>query len=116
VPANVRFIYVSGQFPGQLVGWLMNSTVIGRALACMAYVKATLEAAGSSMDQVLNVGIFVGDITMLTEVNAFFDEIFRTTSARSTVGYASLPLGVEIKIDCLAWVKVNSEDAALSNI
>jgi 2-iminobutanoate/2-iminopropanoate deaminase len=76
-----------------------------QALACVANISAILEAAGSDMSSVLRVGIFMTNLSAFKEVNAVFEKSFPTRPARSTVGVASLPLGVEIEMEVTAVVK-----------
>ncbi|KAK7413855.1 hypothetical protein QQX98_007272 [Neonectria punicea] len=78
---------------------------VHKALAYVANIKAILEASGSDMEYVLKVGIFITDISVFKEVNAIFEKSFPNKPARSTVGVASLPLGVDIEMDCVAVTK-----------
>ena len=75
-----------------------------KATACVDNIRAILKAANSSLENVLKVGIFVTDLSAFKEVNAVFEKSFPHRPARSTVGVASLPLGVSIEMEVTAVV------------
>ncbi|MFN2484960.1 MAG: RidA family protein [Candidatus Limnocylindria bacterium] len=68
-------------------------------------LAATLEAAGSSLDHVVRVGLFLADMADFAAVNevyrGFFAEPF---PARTTVAVRELPAGLHVEIDCIAVV------------
>lgn len=67
-------------------------------------VQTILEAAGSSLEDVIKVNAFVTDLTRFQEFNEVYGEFFRhDPPARTTVG-ASL-LGFLVEIDCIARLK-----------
>lgn len=57
------------------------------------------------MSHVLKVQIFLTDLSVFKDVNAVFEQAFPNKPARSTIGVATLPLGVDIEMDCVAIVK-----------
>ena len=73
-----------------------------RFIEAMAY-QAVLEAAGSSMNKVIKVTIFMTDLDHSKAVNAIYAERFSEPfPARTTIGVARLPLGATIEIDVVA--------------
>lgn len=46
--------------------------------------------------------IFVTDMKNFAEVNAEYAKHFTHKPARSTIGVASLPLGAQVEIECIA--------------
>jgi 2-iminobutanoate/2-iminopropanoate deaminase len=73
-------------------------------------LKAILEAAGSSMDQVLKASVFVKDMNLFSRINAVYAEYFaqETAPARELVQVAELPRFVNIEISVIA-VNGNSQ-------
>ena len=64
-------------------------------------IRAILEAAGSSLAEVVRVGVFLADIKDFAAMNEVYREFFPTDPpARTTVG-AQLPQ-IKIEIDCIA--------------
>jgi len=74
-------------------------------------LQAILEAAGSSLDQVVKTTVFMqdmGEFGLMNEVYAsFFSEKF---PARSTFGVAALPAGAAVEIEAVALLPCECED------
>jgi len=73
-----------------------------RALQNLA---AALEAAGSGLNRVVRVGVYLADMADFAAMNEvyrrFFDEPF---PARTTVAVKDLPSNFRVEIDCVALV------------
>ena len=66
-------------------------------------IKAILESAGSSMKDVVRVGVFLSDMKNFAAMNEVYAEYFpKDPPARTTVG-ADLPK-IKVEIDCIALV------------
>jgi len=67
-------------------------------------IKATLEQIGSSMDDVIKVGVFLKDITDFETMNTEYAKFFKSDAypARSAVAVAGLALGAHVEIECSA--------------
>jgi 2-iminobutanoate/2-iminopropanoate deaminase len=66
-------------------------------------IKAILEAAGSSMKDVVRCGVFLSDMKNFAAMNEVYAKYFpKNPPARTTVG-ASLPK-IKVEIDCIARV------------
>ena len=66
-------------------------------------IRAILEAAGSSLRDVVRVGVFLADLKDFDAMNAVYGEFFpQDAPARTTVG-AQLPR-IKVEIDCIARV------------
>lgn len=74
-------------------------------------LQAILEAAGSSLDQVVKTTVFMqdmGEFALMNEVYAtFFSEKF---PARSTFGVMALPAGAAVEIEAVALLPCECED------
>ncbi|MDO5104743.1 RidA family protein [Capnocytophaga sp.] len=97
-------LYVSGQIP---VNPKTNEVVKGIEAATvqvMENLKAVLEAAGASFENVVKTTIFLADMNQFAEVNAVYGKYFNeeTAPARETVQVANLPKFVEVEISCVA--------------
>ncbi len=69
-------------------------------------IQAILEAAGSSLQDIVKLGVFLADLSDFAAMNEVFREFFPSDPpARTTVG-AQLPLPkMKIEIDCTAYVR-----------
>jgi len=99
-------LFVSGQLgiiPGQ--GKLAEGFA-AQARQALDNMKAILEAAGSSLTQVLAVDVFVMDMGLFAELNAIYAEYFADHKpARAAIQVAGLPLGGLVEFKCVALTK-----------
>jgi 2-iminobutanoate/2-iminopropanoate deaminase len=66
-------------------------------------LTAVLEAAGSSLGQVLKTTVFLADMNEFAAMNAVYGEFFSANPpARSTVQVARLPRDVRVEIEAIA--------------
>jgi 2-iminobutanoate/2-iminopropanoate deaminase len=66
-------------------------------------LKHVLEAAGSSLENVLKTTVFLRDMGDFARMNAIYGEFFpRDCPARSTVQVAALPKGGAVEIELIA--------------
>lgn len=97
-------VFCSGQValdPGS--GDFMGGSAGDQARACMNNLSAVLEAAGSTLDKIVKVTIFLTDIDDFAEVNETYAGFFAADPpARATVGVAGLPKGAKVEIECVA--------------
>jgi 2-iminobutanoate/2-iminopropanoate deaminase len=69
-------------------------------------VQHVLEAAGSSLDDVLKTTVFLRDMGDFTRMNAVYAEFFpQNYPARSTVQVAALPKNGAVEIETVAAVR-----------
>ncbi len=67
-------------------------------------IRAILEAAGSSLKEVVRVGVFLADLNDFAAMNQVYKEFFpENPPARTTVG-VQLPK-IKIEVDCIARLK-----------
>jgi 2-iminobutanoate/2-iminopropanoate deaminase len=66
-------------------------------------IRTILEAAGSSLKEVVRVGVFLADMNDFAAMNEVYKQFFpENQPARTTVG-AQLPK-IKVEIDCIARV------------
>lgn len=98
-------VFVSGQLPLDPASGQMPEATTDQARQSLNNVKAILEAAGSSLDKVVRVGIFMTDLADFKPVNEIYATFFTgDCPARATVQVAALPLGAKIEIEAVAEV------------
>jgi 2-iminobutanoate/2-iminopropanoate deaminase len=95
-------IFVSGQIPAQPSGELIQGSMGEKTSACIRALKAILEEAGSSLDKVVKVQVFLTDMKDFAEMNEEYGKWFTTKPARSCVAVHQLPKGVNVEIECIA--------------
>jgi 2-iminobutanoate/2-iminopropanoate deaminase len=84
-------------------GTMVPGGVEAQTQQAMRNLKAVLEAAGSSFDQVVKTTVFVADLADFATVNEVYATFFRDLPpARSTVQVAGLPAGALVEIEAIA--------------
>jgi reactive intermediate/imine deaminase len=102
---HAGLVYVSGQIPlDPATGKVVGGEIESQARQVFANLSAILEAAGSSLERVLRTSIYLTDLSLFARVNAVYERQFTgdPKPARSTIGVAGLPLGVQIEVDAVA--------------
>jgi 2-iminobutanoate/2-iminopropanoate deaminase len=101
-----RLIFVSGQGGvDPATGRVAGNTVQQQTEQCLKNVQAILEAAGSSLQQVLRCGVFLLDMNEFQNMNAVYLRMFGDhRPARTTIQAAGLPGdGLLVEIDAIAY-------------
>ena len=95
---------MSGQVPlDPQTGLLVRGTVEDEVARVLENLKAILEEAGSSLEQVVRTTVYLTDLADFEAMNGVYARYFGTARpARSTVQVAALPKGARVEIDCLA--------------
>lgn len=103
VKAN-GFVFVSGQVAldpetQQLIG----ADVTAQTERALLNVQAVLEAAGSSLGNVVRAGVFLRNLGDFAAMNAVYGRFFPAAHpARTTVEVSRLPLDALVEIDVVA--------------
>ena len=101
------FVFASGQIPlDPASGKLVEGDIEAQTARVLDNLRAVLEAAGSSLDQVVRASVYLVDLAVFPRVNAVYARYFEgdPKPARSTVQVAALPLGAQVEIDVIATV------------
>ena len=98
-------VFVSGQIPLDHEGKIVGYTPKDQARKALENLRATLEAAGLTLDDVVKTTIFLKDMDEFGAVNDVYAEFFAEPyPARSTVEVARLPKDVRIEIEAVAEI------------
>ncbi|RAH71990.1 L-PSP endoribonuclease family protein Brt1 [Aspergillus aculeatinus CBS 121060] len=103
-------VHCSGQIGvDPATGELVKGSVQARAEQILRNLRAVLEAAGSSLHDVVKVNIFLTDMGDFGAVNEVYTGVFagegRVVPARTCVAVKSLPMGTDVEIECSAVVR-----------
>jgi 2-iminobutanoate/2-iminopropanoate deaminase len=100
------FVFVSGQLalqPGEKD--LMGGEIGAQTEQVFANLRAILEEAGSSLDQLVKTTVFLQNLDDFAGMNEVYAKhVGSTPPARSTVEVAKLPSGALVEIEAIALV------------
>ena len=99
------FLFVAGQIPvNPRTNQIEFGDIKSETRLALRNLRSILEAGGSSLRDVVRIGVFLADINDSAGMNEVFREFFpEDPPARTTVGCA-LPK-IKVEIDCIARVR-----------
>ena len=99
-----EFIFVAGQgCTNPLTGKLERGDVRSETKQVFANLEAILQAAGSSLGDVVKCNVYLRDINDFTAMNEVYATHFTAPfPARTTIQAGALPGGIAVEIECIA--------------
>jgi 2-iminobutanoate/2-iminopropanoate deaminase len=99
-------IFCSGQTPiDPATNTMIEGDIETQTRRVLQNLSAVLEAAGSSLSQVVKTTVFLFDMNEFARMNAVYAEFFPVDPpARSTVQVARLPRDARVEIELIATV------------
>jgi 2-iminobutanoate/2-iminopropanoate deaminase len=96
--------YLSGQIPlDPVTGQIVDGDIAVQTARVLENLKAVLEEAGASLDDVLKTTVYLKDMGEFARMNEVYATYFPSEPpARATVEAARLPRDVRVEIDCIA--------------
>ncbi|OIW34388.1 Endoribonuclease L-PSP [Coniochaeta ligniaria NRRL 30616] len=95
-------VYCSGQIPSLKDGSLVTGTIQEKTQQCIKNLKAVLEEAGTGIEKVVKVNVFITDMANFATMNEEYSKWFTHKPARSCVAVKQLPKNVDVEIECIA--------------
>ena len=97
------FVFASGQIPVNPETCEIPEGIEAQAEQVMKNVKNLLEAAGTSVDQVVKTGVFIKNMDDFATINGIYAKYFaKDCPARSCVEVARLPKDVLLEMEAIA--------------
>ena len=99
-------VYTSGQVPiDPATGVFVEGGIKEQTRQSLLNVKAILEEAGLTMNDVVKTTVFMADMNDFADMNAVYAEFFfEPYPARSAVAVKTLPKGALVEIEVVAGV------------
>jgi 2-iminobutanoate/2-iminopropanoate deaminase len=100
-------LYTSGQIAiNPTTGILVIDTIENETKQVMENMKAVLEAAGMTFENVVKTTIFIMNMNDFGSINSVYGSYFneKTAPARETVQVACLPKNVNVEISMIAML------------
>lgn len=98
-------LFISGQGPvDPATGEIIRGTVEEEARLTMDNLDRALTDAGSSLDRVLKVTLYLSDMDNFSRVNEVYRTYFREAyPARTCIQAGRLPFDIAVEIDAIAY-------------
>ncbi len=102
-----NLLFVSGQGPFAKDGsGTVSGTFEEEARRTLDNLKAVVQDAGSSLEQVVKVNVYLKDIADFSDFNGIYSEYFpENPPARTCIQAGALPAGIQIEIEAVAIVQ-----------
>ena len=101
-----NLLFLSGIGPRHRETEQIPDGIEAQTRACIENVKAILEDAGSSLEKVVDVTVFLTDIdrdfAAFNRVYAEYFETLQSRPTRTTVGVVALPVPISIELKIIA--------------
>lgn len=101
-----NLVFVSGQIPiDPKTGEFVSDEVAEQTEQVLKNLSAVLEAAGSSLNNVVKTTVFLADMNDFATMNEIYAKYFSENKpARATVQAARLPKDARVEIECIAVI------------
>jgi len=99
-------IYISGQGPiDPQTNQVMPGTIEEESELALENIRIILEEAGSSLNKVLQVTVYLLDMGEYGRLNEVYKRYFQADPpARTCIQAARLPFGIRVEIDAIAYI------------
>ena len=99
-----NLVYTSGQIPiNPATGNFVEGGIKEQTRQSLTNIKAILEEAGLSMNNVVKTTVFLADMNDFADMNSVYAEFFSEPyPARSAVAVKTLPKGALVEIEVVA--------------
>ncbi len=97
-------VFCSGQIPiDPATGNFVSDEITSQTEQVLKNMAAVLEAAGTSLDNVVKTTVFLADMGEFAAMNEVYGRFFSDNKpARATVQAARLPRDARVEIECIA--------------
>ncbi|MCE4964836.1 RidA family protein [Staphylococcus haemolyticus] len=101
-----NLVFTSGQIPLDTEGNIVSDDVKEQTKQVLDNLSVVLEEAGSDLNSVVKVTIFISDMNEFQQINEVYGSYFSEHQpARSCVEVARLPKDVKVEIEVVGKVK-----------
>src|SRR5262245_41711215 len=99
-----NLLFLAGHGPSDpATGQLEAGNVQAQTTRVLENIRAILEAAGSSLDNVIRCNVYLKDIRDFAAMNEVYSRFFTPPyPARTTIQAGALPGGIGVEIECVA--------------
>jgi 2-iminobutanoate/2-iminopropanoate deaminase len=106
IVAGGCFLFISGQIPlNPETGKPVEGGFEEKVRRVMENIKAIVEAAGGTMDDIVKVTVYLRDISKFPDFNRVYAEYFKASPpSRVVVEVSNLPLDSDLEVEAIAYL------------
>ena len=98
-----NLVFVSGQLPIDVASGSMPADIKSQTHQCIKNIKAILEEAGATLDNVVKTTVFLADMSLFGEMNEVYAQHFsKVYPARAAFAVKELPKQALVEIEVIA--------------
>ena len=100
-----NLVFTSGQIPLKADGSLVSDSFENESIQVLDNINEILKAAGSNIDNIIKLTVYLTDLENFSILNAVFENYFSNSlPARSTIEVSKLPKNVRIEIEAIGFI------------
>ncbi len=101
-----KWLFIAGQIPiDPSTNELIRGSFKDAVKRVLENIKAIVEAAGGSLDNIVKVTVYLKDIKLFKEFNEVYKEYFKKEPpARVVVEVANIPLNADLEVEAIAYI------------
>ena len=101
-----EWLFISGQIPiNPTTGQVVRDNFRRASRQVLENIKAVVEAAGGTLENIVKVTVYMKDISRFSEFNEVYSEYFsKHKPARAVVEVSRLPKDVELEAEAIAYL------------
>ena len=100
-----NLVLTSGQIPLKADGSLVSDSFENESIQVLDNINEILKAAGSNIDNIIKLTVYLTDLKNFSVLNAVFENYFSNSlPARSTVEVSKLPRNVRVEIEAIGFI------------
>jgi len=99
-------VYCSGQIPIDCTtNEVVKNDIEKQTIKVIENLKSVIEAAGSDLNLIVKVTVFITDMDLFSKMNEVYETFFKNKPARACVEVSRLPKDVLIEMEAIAELK-----------
>lgn len=101
-----NFLFISGQIPVDPErGKLVEGDIGAQTHQVLKNIRAIVEAAGGTLNNVVKVTVYLDDMDDFAEMNEVYSQYFSESKpARAAIEVSRLPKNVKIEIEAIVYI------------
>ncbi len=101
-----KWLFIAGQIPiDPSTNELVKGSFRDAVKRVLENIKAIVEAAGGSLDNIVKVTVYLKDIRLFKEFNEVYKEYFKKEPpARVVIEVANIPLNADLEVEAIAYI------------